>query len=176
MDGHLQADTQKAQQSTQCITEQEVIKAQKAWGDGIVKIGQIYSDGGDYRAAAADHINTFYGYDINQVLFKPTLARDAQFRLTFDGALSYFVGDNPSYPEDKGFAIAPWSAVRWQNAGITNNVCGMAIAMGNYFFTPAEGGEETKVEYTIGYVKDDAGDLRMIVHKSTIPFDGTPNS
>lgn len=153
-----------------CISEQEVVAAQIAWSDGIVEIGRVYSEGGDYVKAAADHIDKFYGYDLGLVLFKPTLASDEQFRPAFDGALSYFVGGNPSYPEDSGFAITPWSKVRWQNSGITNNVCHMAVAMGNYYFTPAKGGDEVKVEYTIGYVRDREGDLRMVVHKSTIPY------
>lgn len=157
----------------QCITEQEVIAAQKAWGDGIVRIGQVFSQGGDYRQAAADHISEFYAYDQSLVLFKPTLASVEQFRPSFDGALSYFVGGNESYPEDKGFAITPWTKVRWQNAGITNNICHMAVAMGNYYFTPAAGGDEVKVEYTIGYIRDGEGDLRMTVHKSTIPYSGS---
>ncbi|MEM8772879.1 MAG: phosphoribosyl-AMP cyclohydrolase [Pseudomonadota bacterium] len=161
-----------AQYSDQCITEQEVVNAQKAWGDGIVKIGKVYTDGGDYVSAAADHINQFYAYDLSLVLFKPTLASVDQFRASFDGALSYFVNGNPSYPEDKGFALQPWTQVRWENAGITNNSCTMAVAMGNYYFTPASGEPETKVEYTIGYIKDVEGDLRMVVHKSSLPYDG----
>ncbi|MEW4447403.1 phosphoribosyl-AMP cyclohydrolase [Qipengyuania sp. JC766] len=156
----------------QCITEQEVVAAQRAWGEGIVRIGQVFSEGGDYEKAAADHINEFYAYDQSLVLFKPTLASVEQFRPSFDGALSYFVGGNETFPEDKGFAIRPWSKVRWANAGITNNVCHMAVAMGNYYFTPAAGGDEVKVEYTIGYIRDAEGKLRMVVHKSTIPYTG----
>lgn len=155
-----------------CITEREVVEAQEAWGKGIVKIGKVFQEGGDYRKAAADHIDDFYAYDLSLVLFKPTLASAEQFRPTFDGALSYFVGGNPSYPEDKGFAITPWSNVRWMNAGITNNICHMAVAMGNYYFTPAKGGDDVKVEYTIGYIRDGKGALRMTVHKSTIPYSG----
>ncbi|MEM9617502.1 MAG: phosphoribosyl-AMP cyclohydrolase [Pseudomonadota bacterium] len=160
-----------ARYSSECITEQEVVAAQIAWSDGIVEIGRVYAEGGDYVAAASDHINTFYGYDLGLVLFKPTLASDEQFRSAFDGALSYFVGGNLSFPEDKGFALRPWTKVRWQNAGITNNSCTMAVAMGNYYFTPATG-DETKVEYTIGYIKDANGDLRMVVHKSSLPYGG----
>ena len=163
---------QPTEAQLECITEQEVIEAQKAWGDGIVRIGKVFTDGGDYRQAAADHISRFYAYDQSLVLFKPTLASVEQFRPSFDGALSYFVGGNESYPEDKGFAITPWTKVRWQNAGITNNICHMAVAMGNYYFTPANGGDEVKVEYTIGYIRDAEGDLRMTVHKSTIPYSG----
>jgi hypothetical protein len=160
------------QYSDQCISEQEVVEAQIAWGNGIIKIGNEYSAGGDYVAAASDHINEFYGYDLSLVLFKPTLASVDQFRASFDGALSYFVGGNPSYPEDKGFALQPWTQVRWENAGITNNSCTQAIAMGNYYFTPQSGEAETKVEYTIGYIKDVEGDLRMVVHQSSLPYNG----
>lgn len=153
-----------------CITEKEVVEAQRAWSDGIIRIGRVFTERGDYAAAAADHINNFYGYDLSLVLFKPTLASQAQFRPTFDGALSYFVGGNPSFPEDMGFAIRPWTKVRWQNDGIVNNSCTMAVAMGNYWFTPADGGPETKVEYTFGYVRGTDGRLRIVVHHSSIPF------
>jgi hypothetical protein len=153
-----------------CITEREVVDAQKAWGEGIIAIGKTYSEGGDYTAAAASHINRFYGYDLSLVLFKPTLASLDQFRTSFDAALSYFVGGNPSFPEDKGFAIKPWTKVRWKNYGIVNNSCNMAVAMGNYWFTPADGGPETKVEYTFGYVRGEDGALKIVVHHSSVPF------
>ena len=152
-----------------CITEAEVVAAQEAWGAGIVKIGQVFTEGGDYTKAAKNHIQTLYGYDLGMVLFKPTLASEDQFRETTDAALSYFVGGNPTYAEDKGFAIAPYTKVRWENSGILNEVCDMAIAMGNYYFTTTSG-DEIKVEYTFGYVKDDEGKLRIVVHKSALPY------
>lgn len=161
-----------AEQDVNCITEKEVVAAQKAWGEGIVKIGKVYQDGGDYAAAAAAHIDQFYAYDLSLVLFKPTLASVDQFRTSFDSALSYFVGGNSAYPEDKGFAIKPWSKVRWKNVGITNNACSMAVAMGNYYFTPAAGGEETKVEYTFGYIRGTDGALKIVVHQSSVPYNG----
>lgn len=153
-----------------CITEREVVEAQKAWGEGIIAIGKVYREGGDYTAAAAAHINRFYGYDLSLVLFKPTLASVDQFRTSFDSALSYFVGGNPSFPEDKGFAIKPWTKVRWKNYGIVNNSCNMAVAMGNYWFTPADGGADTKVEYSFAYVRGEQGDLKIVVHHSSVPF------
>lgn len=155
--------------SSDCITEAEVIQAQQEWGEGIVRIGKVYSDGGDYKKAASEHIQNLYGYDLSSVLFKPTLAAVEQFRGTFDGALSYFVGGNDTYPEDKGFAIAPYTKVRWENSGIINNSCNMAIAMGNYYFTTTNG-DEVKVEYTLGYVKDINDKLRIVVHKSALPY------
>jgi hypothetical protein len=162
----------QTEQSLNCITEKEVVAAQKAWGEGIVKIGKTYKDGGDYTAAAAAHIDQFYAYDLSLVLFKPTLASVDQFRTSFDSALSYFVGGNPTYPEDKGFAIKPWSKVRWKNVGITNNSCTMAVAMGNYWFTPVGSSEETKVEYTFGYIRDPQGALKIVVHQSSVPYSG----
>lgn len=155
--------------SPDCITEAEVIQAQKEWGDGIVRIGKAYTNNEDYTQVAMNHIQDLYAYDMSSVLFKPTLASVDQFRGTFDGALSYFVSGNDSYPEDKGFAIAPYTKVRWENTGIVNNSCNMAIAMGNYYFTGTDG-NETKVEYTIGYVKDIENKLRIVVHKSALPY------
>lgn len=159
-------------QSANCITEKEVVAVQKAWGEGIVKVGKVYAEGGDYSAAAAAHIDAFYAYDLSLVLFKPTLASVDQFRTSFDSALSYFVGGNTTFPEDKGFAIKPWSKVRWKNVGITNNACTMAVAMGNYWFTAADTGAETKVEYTFGYIRDPQGDLKIVVHDSSVPYNG----
>jgi hypothetical protein len=160
-------------QNVNCITEREVVAAQKAWGEGIVKIGKVYSEGGDYSAAAAAHIDQFYAYDLSLVLFKPTLASVDQFRTSFDAALSYFVGGNSTYPEDKGFAIKPWTKVRWQNVGITNNACNMAVAMGNYYFTAKGGDVETKVEYTFGYIRGNNNELKIVVHQSSVPYNGS---
>lgn len=156
--------------SDNCISEAEVIEAQTAWGNGIVNIGKAYASNGDYVQAAKDHIQNFYGYDLGSVLFKPTLAAQKQFRNTFDAALSYFVGGNESYPEDKGFAIKGWTKVRWENAGIINNNCKVAIAMGNYYFSPADGSADVKVEYTFAYVKDRNNHLKIAVHQSSVPF------
>ena len=71
------------------MQEQLILDAQQAWGQGIVKIGKVFLDKGDYRAAAESHINEFYNYQEGSVLFKPTLCSQKQFRLDFDGALSY---------------------------------------------------------------------------------------
>lgn len=155
--------------SDACISEREVVEAQKLWGDGIVRIGSVYSSDGDYTTAAADFIQDMYGYDLSSVLFKPTLAAKVQFRSSFDAALSYFVGGNEAYSEDKGFAIKPYTKVKFDNVGIINNSCSMAVAMGNYYFTDTKGGE-TKVEYTFAYVKDKSGKLRIVAHQSSLPY------
>lgn len=151
------------------ISEQEVLDTQQGWGEGIVKIGKAFADKGDFRTVTKEHIHQFYNYQNGTVLFKPTLASENQFRNDFRGALSYFIGEDELHPEDKGFALKPWSNVRWESNGI--KIKGnMAIAMGNYYFTPAEGGDEVKVEYTFAYTKDANGKLKIIMHGSHLPY------
>ncbi len=151
----------------QAITEDEVTAAQQKWGDGIVVIGEAYSKGGDYRTLAEEHVDTLYGYDEGTVLFKPTKAAEHQFRLTEEDAISYFVGG--VIDEDTGFALQPWTAVRFENAGTVID-SDSAVAMGNYYFTDGNTGEEAKVEYTFGYFRDDEGNLVINVHKSAFPY------
>ena len=151
------------------ISESEVLEAQKAWGEEIVKIGRIYLEQGDYKKAASEHINNFYNYQEGSVLFKPTLTSEKQFRMSFQGALSYFVAGDENYPEDHGFAIKPWRQVRWEN--IETKIMGnIAMAMGNYYFTPARAGSEVKVEYSFVYTKNKTGKLKIILHDSHLPY------
>lgn len=151
------------------MNEELILDSQRGWGAGIVKIGEVFLDKGDYRAAAEEHISSFYNYQEGIVLFKPTLVSERQFRVSFEGALSYFVGGNIDYPEDGGFAIRPWSAVRWENIG-TKIIGNMAVAMGNYFFTPVDGSGDVKVEYSFGYTTNAEGQLKIILHDSHLPF------
>ncbi|MEL6613375.1 MAG: phosphoribosyl-AMP cyclohydrolase [Bacteroidota bacterium] len=162
-----------AQNSPDAITMAEVESAQQAWGEGIVAIGQAYTNNQDYRARATEHILQHYAYGANQtILFKPTLASEDQFRGDFAGALSYFVGTEGT--EDGGFALAPYTDVRWENEGTVISKDGqMAVAMGNYFFTGTDG-NVTKVEYTFAYAKDRNGDLEIVLHHSSLPFNPSP--
>jgi hypothetical protein len=152
------------------ITAAEVEAAQTAWGEGIVAIGEVFTAEGDFSARAAEHIATHYAYgDDATILFKPTLAAQDQFRESTEEALSYFVGTEGT--EDGGFAIAPYTAVRWENNGTVIAESGdMAVAMGNYFFTGTDG-NETKVEYSFAYEKDDDGALKIVLHHSSLPYD-----
>ena len=150
------------------MTNELITAAQQAWGEGIVKISSAHTADEDYVQVAQDHVDTLYAYGITPVLFKPTLAAEQQFRSTFDDALSYFVASNGACPEDKGFAIKGWTAVRFENVDIfTEGKVGMA--MGNYFFTTPEG-DEVKVEYSFGYILDDAGAVRINLHHSSMPY------
>ena len=166
-----QNETAVQSEKTVSITEQELVDIQKAWGDGVIKIGAVYLEKGDYKKVALDHIHKYYNYDNGSVLFKPTLASEIQFRTNFEGALSYFIGGNENYPEDHGFAIAtPWSEVRWESFGtkITGN---HAIAMGNYYFTPVDNGAVVKAEYSFAYIKNEDASIEIILHGSHLPYD-----
>ena len=150
------------------MTKELIQEAQKAWGDGIVRIASAHAANDNFEQAARVHIDTLYAYGLTPVLFKPTLAAAQQFRSTYDDALSYFVATNDACPEDTGFAIKGWTAVRFENVGIlTEGKVGMA--MGNYFFT-TPGGDEVKVEYSFGYILDDAGAARINLHHSSMPY------
>ena len=70
--------------------------------------------------------------------------------------------------EDKGFAIAPWTAVRFDNKK-TLFLSDSATAMGEYYFTGTDG-SETKVEYTFQYRRAADGSLKIVVHHSSVPF------
>ena len=149
-------------ESCKPITKDEVTAAQKRWAHGIVAIGKAR----DHQSAALNHINTLYGYDLGLVLFKPTKAAQDQFRGTKDEALSYFV--KGSVPEDQGFALAPYTKVRFENEGIIAD-CDSALAMGNYYFTTTQG-KDIKVEYSFGYVRDKNGQIKINLHHSSLPY------
>lgn len=158
----------------QTITFEEVNAAQQAWCDALVKIGELHENGGDYRGFAEQVLTDAYDYDNGQVFFKPTLAYgERTFRTTKKGALSYFVGSDPDFPEDKGFAITPWVKARYDNVGEGNEgiqIHGdIAITMGNVYVTD-KNGNETMVDKTWVFKKGQDGKLRIIVHKSALPY------
>jgi phosphoribosyl-AMP cyclohydrolase len=149
------------------IREEDILSIQKEWADSIISIGKIFLNKGNYRLEAEKTLKKLYAFDISNVLFKPTFASQNQFRNSFEDALSYFVGGN--IEEDNGFAIKPWFKIRFsENKIIISH--DTAIAMGNYYFTSVDDKKnETKVEYTFGYIKDKRGNLRINLHHSSIP-------
>ena len=160
------------------VSVDDVKNAQAGWANAIRTISKTYLEGGDYVAAAAAAAGELYGYGHGNVLFKPTKAKDVQFRPEAAQAMSYFVGADATGPggiaEDHGFAInggKGWSDVLFDNHQI--DIHGdVAIAMGNYYFTSAAGGDISKVEYTFGYKKCQDGKVRICLHHSSIPYAG----
>ena len=150
------------------ITKDQVIEAQEKWGDGVVKIGALKEKRTECEAFASSFLDDRYAFASSTVLFKPTKCEIEQFRPTKSEALSYFIaGEDRACNEDKGFAIQPWTKVRFENTGIILEEK-RAIAMGNYFFTDLNG-DEAKVEYTFGY-KLENGVLKIDLHHSSFPY------
>lgn len=153
------------------ITEADVKAAQDGWGKALIQISDDYASGGIAKAKATANrvIDAAYGYNLGVVLFKPTLTHGAQtFRTTKAGALAYFVGDDRSFPADKGFALGGWKKYEYRNAGIFING-DLAITMGNVILTDKDG-KVTTVDKTWGFKKDSQGQLRIVLHHSSLPF------
>merc|ERR1712217_893852 len=153
------------------ITESEVLAAQKGWGDALVKISKTYEDEGFDAAKklAGEIIDSAYGYKYGPVLFKPTLAGGSQtFRTTRKGALAYFVGDDPAYPNDGGFGIKGWRTVKFVNSAIWKEG-NLALVQGNVHFTNKDG-TVTTVDKTFGYFKGPDGKLVIALHHSSLPY------
>jgi hypothetical protein len=155
----------------QGISEAEVVAAQRAWGDALVAISSANDKQGQpaAKALAEKIIDAAYGYQMGVVLFKPTLTVAPQtFRTTRAGALAYFVGGDPAFPADTGFALKGWTKVEIKNAAIF--IAGdSATTMGNVMITGKDG-KVTTVDKTWKFVKDDAGKLRIVLHHSSLPF------
>jgi hypothetical protein len=90
------------------------------------------------------------------------------FRTTRAGALAYFVGDDPAFPKDKGFALKGWRQVEIQNAAIFIEGT-VATTMGNVMLTDKTG-KVTTVDKTWKFLKDSNGKLRIVVHHSSLPY------
>lgn len=154
------------------ISKEQVIEAQNDWGAGVVKIGSLKDNRAECETYASQFLDKQYAFGSGQVLFKPTKCAIEQFRPTKDEAQSYFIaGEDRACNEDNGFAIQPWTKVRFENTGFILEE-NRAIAMGNYFFTDLLG-DETKVEYTFGYKLID-GVLKIDLHHSSLPYNPSP--
>lgn len=150
------------------ITKEQVLDAQKQWGEEVVKIGSLKETRSACEAFASQFLDERYTFENGPVLFKPTKCAEEQFRPSKAEALSYFIaGDDRKCKEDQGFAINPWTNVRFENSEFILEE-NRAIAMGNYFFTDLND-NVAKVEYTFGY-KLINGELKIDLHHSSFPY------
>lgn len=160
-----------ASQQAGQITRDQVLAAQTAWGDALVKISTTYDSSG-FEAAkqtAEAVIDSAYGYSLGPVLFKPTLTVAPQtFRTTREGALAYFVGGNKAFPTDTGFALKHWRSYKIENAAIFTDG-DVAISMGNVRITDRDG-NVTVVDKTWGWKRGTDGNLRIVLHHSSLPY------
>ena len=153
------------------ILEKDISDAVSAWGDGLLEISNAYENSGIEKATlvAEGMLDRLYGFNIGPVLFKPTLSGGSQtFRLTREGALSYFIGQNPVYSQDSGFGIKFWREVSAQASGIFIDE---TVAMWMGWVTCIDRNDQvTKVDKSWGYKLDDRGNLRIILHHSSLPY------
>ncbi len=150
------------------MTKQDIIKAQNSWSEGIIKMGQISNDRTSLEKFASDFLDRLYNFD-DQVIFKPTKAKDIQFRNDKKSAISYFIAGNDKVcEEDTGFALSNWSKITFENSDI---ILGEehALAMGNYIFENKN--SKINVEFSFGYIEVN-GLVKINLHHSSIPFQG----
>ncbi|WP_332395682.1 phosphoribosyl-AMP cyclohydrolase [Vibrio metschnikovii] len=153
------------------ITHQEVLNAQQAWGEALINISQTYEKQGHAAAKtlASQVLDQAYGYQQGAVLFKPTLASGQQtFRTDVAGSLAYFVGGNSDYAQDSGFALKGWKEYRFENAAVYING-DLALTMGNVILVDKQG-QTTMVDKSWAFKKDEQGQLRIVLHHSSLPY------
>ena len=149
------------------VSRDDVDRAQAAWGQEIVEIGNA-SSWEEAHAKAEKMVLRFYNVAEGKLLFCPTKVSINPFRRTLESAISYFVGGNSHFAEDSGFALEPWIAVRFENVDIITREDN-AIAMGHYFFQRKDG-SEVLVEFTFSYIVGLDGNLLIELHHSALPY------
>ena len=147
--------------------EKEVQNFLTSWKEGILNISKIYIDKGDYKKEALKFIKNHYLFEIENVLFKPTLTKNILFRNDLNSALSYFIGG--SIPEDAGFAIKPWKKIEISeiNNMFENN---LIITMGVFKFTSYNDNETTKVTFTFILKSNNERLMVKAHHSSLVPI------
>lgn len=150
------------------VNQAEIESTLKIWANNLVAISKAYRAGLDYTRTARELINNTYNYENGPVLFKPTLASEHAFRTTYEGAVSYFIGGNPAYSEDRGFALNNWESVDFELAGFILGE-NHGIVMGNKKLKDATG-KITIANFTMGFVRDSSGQLKINLHHSSLPF------
>lgn len=153
------------------ITHDEIQQALNTWGNGKIAISKAFEEGGikAAREVASANIDSYYGYDLGPILFKPTMASGEQtFRRTKEGALAYFCGHPKEYPLDNGFAILGWRAME-SNSSASFIQGDVAMWMGWVKLTNRDG-SVTTVDKSFGYKKDETGTLQIVLHPSSLPY------
>ena len=134
-----------------------------SWKDGVIEIGRIHLEEGDYEKSAELFVSTHYAFDSEEVLFKPTFTKEVIFRNSKDLALSYFIGGEVA--EDKGFALKPWEEIRLEDLNIIEQD-NLMVAMGTLNFKPLNLKENTLIAFTFLLIDTDDS-LKIKVHHSS---------
>ena len=155
------------------ISEEQVVAAGNTWCTALVGISKAFHTEGSEaaKAKAKAVIDAAYGFQQGPIAFKPTLASgESTFRNTRQGALDYFVGPDPAFPQGRGFATYK----RWTECKVQEDVIQLfgpvANAMGNVSITDDQG-NVTTVDKTWTFWQPKAGVMRIVLHHSSIPFE-----
>ena len=141
---------------------------QEKWARFVLKIGSEYRKKGNLDNLIFELLHEVYSFGHCDVLFKPTLAKYDQFRSTKEEFISYFLGQNKTCEEDKGFAIKNWKSIKFENYKIIE-LKNYIISMGNYYFED-ENNKLLKVEFTFGFIRINNNELRINLHHSSLPY------
>ena len=151
------------------FSEKMVFDTLQLWCDNVIAVGKVFAENGDVKKFTLKVLADNYDYDNGKVLFKPTLAFGPQtFRATKESALSYFIGNNSDYPNDKGFKLKPWVKV-WYNKldYILHN--DIAILQCNVHFIGADDIHIFVNKSFVFKICDD-NKIRIILHQSSLPY------
>jgi len=179
--------TQQRRLQTITQTPSAVLEAERIWGNRVVDLGR--ASAADVHDEATDFVAHSYAYSTETpyippmqwtgpgTLFKPTKARVTPFRTTLAGGVSYFVGGNANFAEDHGFALQPWTKVRFEAAGTTQVSDSLSVTMGHYYFTDVDGNEH-RAEFSLAFVSTgvEASIPLIALHHSSFPFCSTCSS
>ena len=156
---------------TLAITQADVARIQKSWCQSFLGIGAAFRSSGitQARALAEEFVDTAYGYGRGPVAFKPTFASGSHtFRPTREGAIAYFVGGNSRYPNDRGSALKPWASCSVSNHSI--QIHGSYAAVMGQMTLVDQSGVAITLDQTWGFLLQKPGDIRIVLHHSSLPF------
>eukprot|EP00930_Biecheleria_cincta_P055563 TRINITY_DN41878_c0_g1_i1.p1 TRINITY_DN41878_c0_g1~~TRINITY_DN41878_c0_g1_i1.p1 ORF type:complete len:267 (-),score=34.13 TRINITY_DN41878_c0_g1_i1:29-829(-) len=150
------------------ISQDQVLQAQQQWGEALVGVGEAFHSGKHMKRAAA-FVDELYAFKTEQGAILQLTGPDRPkqpFRLTREATVSFFVGGNLEFPDDRGFALQPWTAVKFENSGfvLKNDT---AFAVGEYQFTDAQG-LQSRAQYSFGYQLESTGQLRIVLQQSSV--------
>ena len=132
-----------------------------SWTAGVIEIGRMHQEGGDFTLSAENFIEKHYAFSEENILFKPTFTSENK-----DEALSYFIKGDIS--EDKGFALKPWERIELDelNCLLEEN---LTASMGTLLFKPLNEEEVTKVAFTFIFTMIN-NSLKIKIHHSSPIF------
>mmetsp|Transcript_55092 Transcript_55092/g.120532 ORF Transcript_55092/g.120532 Transcript_55092/m.120532 type:complete len:885 (+) Transcript_55092:58-2712(+) len=169
------AEKKKSKVDRKSISVKDVTEFMSAFSSGLVALGKVSRNATALRSQTVDFVDKFYAFGEGPVLQKVTEASaSTRFRMTRHGVISYLVGEDPFFPNDRGFARRPWSKVRFESKGIIIS-SERAKAMGIWYFTDPSG-IEVPLEISHGLLRDFDGKLRLEVEFVSIPYTATMNS